>query len=259
MVLLVLFIVGAIAGSFIGALTWRWPRNISIFDGRSRCPHCKHTIRWYDNIPIISFVLLKGRCPDCKKKIPTRDFIIESSLALLFPVVYLVFPTIGANIPWLSKLPDIYGTAVFLTIFSVCTAIFIVDFEHQYIPDTLAFGILLIVIGILILTAYELLFVNLASGLGAGVFLLLIHLLTRGKGMGLGDVKLVLALGTILGFPLAVVSMFSAFVIGSAVGIVLIIAKLAKFKQKVAFGPFLIIGFFVAMLIGPEIMAYLYF
>jgi leader peptidase (prepilin peptidase)/N-methyltransferase len=254
-----LFAIGAVVGSFIGALTWRWPRNISIFDGRSRCPHCKHTIRWYDNIPLLSFLLLKGRCRDCKKKIPTRDFIIESSMALLFPVVYLVYPTVGANVPWLSKLPDIYGVAALLIIFGVCAAIFIVDLEHQYIPDTLVFGLLLMVIGILILTAYELLFVNLASGLGAGVFLLLIHLLTRGKGMGLGDVKLVLLLGTILGFPLAVVSIFSAFVIGSVVGIVLIVVKLAKLKQKVAFGPFLIVGFFMAMLIGPQIMAYLYF
>ncbi|OGM33064.1 hypothetical protein A2803_03020 [Candidatus Woesebacteria bacterium RIFCSPHIGHO2_01_FULL_44_21] len=254
MALAFLFLLGAVVGSFVGALTWRWPRKISIRDGRSRCPHCKHVIGWYDNIPILSYLLLRGRCRACGKKIPKRDFFIEVGMALLFPIANSLLPKVGTNIAWSVGLP---GWIILLFVFvmtTVLVAIFIIDLEHQYIPDSLVFGLLLLVIGLLAGTSNPMLFSYLAVGLGVSVFLLLLHLLTLGRGMGLGDVKLALALGTILGFPLAVVWMFSSFILGAILGLMLIAVGKAKFKQKIAFGPFMVAGFFMTLVFGFQIL-----
>lgn len=253
--ILFLFILGAVVGSFLGALTWRMPKEISIMDGRSRCPHCNHVIRWYDNIPIISYLVLNGRCRDCKGYIPKRDFIIETSVALLFPIVYLLMPVISTNIVWLERLSEITKLFTALTTLSLSIAIFAVDFEHRYIPDTFVFLMALLGVIVLVLTSNTQLFVFLAAGLGSGIFLLLIHLATLGRGMGLGDTKLALAVGVILGFPLSVVWMFTSFILGSVLGIILIAARAAKFKQEIAFGPFLIVGFFITALFGNKILS----
>jgi prepilin signal peptidase PulO-like enzyme (type II secretory pathway) len=248
------FIIGAVVGSFLGALTWRWPRNTSVLGGRSMCPNCKHTIRGYDNIPIISFLLLRGRCRDCKKKIPRRDFIIEVSTALIFAGSYLTLPQVSQNLPWLLTMNSIALLVVFYIVTSLAISIFIVDFEHQYIPDILAFMLAGVVLFSLLVTNNSQIFYYLLSGFGAAFFLLLINLVTLGRGMGLGDVKLALALGLALGFPLVVIWMFVSFVLGSVIGIMLIILKAAKFKQRIAFGPFLIAGFFLSMLFGSTLL-----
>lgn len=250
MTLLFLFVLGAVAGSFIGALTWRWPRQISIKDGRSRCPHCKRTISWYDNIPIFSYLFLAGRCRKCKEPIPKRDFFIETGTALLFPIVYLLMPRITMNIGWTLVLPGWLMTSFMFVALTILIAIFVIDLEHQYIPDSLVFSLLSLVVGLFLVTDNPLIFHYLASGAGASVFLLGLHLLTLGRGMGLGDVKLALVLGTILGFPLVVVWMFSGFILGSILGIILITLGKAKLKQKIAFGPFLVAGFLLTIVFG---------
>lgn len=255
MTVLFLFIVGAVVGSFLGALTWRMPKEISITDGRSRCPHCNQVIRWYDNIPVVSYIALGGHCRDCKKPIPRRDFLIESGVALLFPLAYFLMPGISTNIVWLATLPETVRLFVILTILGLSVAIFIVDFEHRYIPDSFVFLMVVLVGVVLILISDLKIYTYLASGLGAGVFLLLIHLVTLGRGMGLGDTKLALAIGLVLGFPFSVLWMFSSFILGSIVGIMLVVMRAAKFKQEIAFGPFLIVGFFIIALFGNNILS----
>jgi leader peptidase (prepilin peptidase)/N-methyltransferase len=251
---LFVFVFGAIIGSFVGALTWRWPEEKSIFDGRSICPHCKHQIRWYDNIPIFSYFILQGKCRDCKKKISKRYVSIEMLTAVSFVFFYQFFPQVSMNLIWLNKLPYLLGLSVFLSILSILIAVFIIDLEHQYIPDTLVFILSLLVFIVLMLSSNAGLFLYLTAGLGSAVFLLFIHLSTLGRGMGLGDVKLALAMGLVLGYPLAVVWMFSSFVLGSIIGIILIVLKAAKFKQRIAFGPFLVLGFLLAILRGTDIL-----
>ncbi len=258
MELLLLFVAGSVAGSFLGALTWRAPRNISIAAGRSFCPHCKHAIRWFDNIPIVSYIVLGGKCRDCKAAIPRRDWFIELAIALSFPVIYLAQNSLTQNITWLYGVNGLVQLAILLFLLLLSAGIFIIDIEHQYIPDTMVFVMLAIVILSMLGFSSPQLFVHIASGLGAAVFLLLIHLATLGRGMGLGDVKLVLALGMVLGFPLTVVFMFLAFSIGSIVGLVFIILGKAKLKQKIAFGPFLILGFWLAAIYGNNFLTIFY-
>lgn len=249
-----MFIAGSCAGSFLGALTWRMPRKISISAGRSRCFSCGHGIRWYDNIPIISYLLLKGRCRDCKKPIPRRDFIIEFSASLLFPLFYYLMPHIKTNLPWLGGIGDLLALVLILFIVSMCIVVFVVDYEHQYIPDFASFLIILSAVCVLLISDYRLIYVNILSGLGAALFLLLINLTTLGRGMGLGDVKLALAFGLVGSYPLTIVFMFLSFTLGALVGLILIALKLTKLKAKIAFGPFLVAAFFVTLVKGYDIL-----
>ncbi len=254
MTLLFLFVLGAIFGSFIGALTWRWPKEISVLDGRSRCPGCNVKINWYDNIPIFSYLMLHGKCRHCHKKIALRYPLIELSLALLFPLAYLLLPRISKNVGWLLSLGTPAAIFIILVTVTVLVAIFIIDARHQYIPDSLVFAIFLTTLFAFLVTDNARLFHYLAAGAGASVFLLSLNLVTFGKGMGLGDVKLAFALGTILGFPLVLVWVFGAFILGSIVGVAALLAKRAKLKQKIAFGPFLISSFGITLVFGYEIL-----
>jgi len=127
-------------------------------------------------------------------------------------------------------------------------AIFVIDFEHQIIPDELSFLIIFLGVINLIFISPQFFYVNILSGLCAALFLLLTHLITKGKGMGLGDVKLVLAVGLILGWPGTLVWMYAAFLIGAVTGLILILVGKAKFRVPIAFGPFLALAFLVALL-----------
>jgi len=235
------FLFGAILGSFAAALTYRWPREESIVNGRSKCPNCKKLIHAYDNIPILSYLVLKGKCRSCKKQISRRYLYIEIIMATLFALFF-----------YFSLATPLNLFLIFITF-----SIFIVDFEHQYIPDTFTFvGLGFVVLHMFLLNINP--FVFLASGLSAGVFLLAINLVTFGKGMGLGDVKLALFLGTALGYPNTITWMFLSFILGSIIGLILIIFKQKKLKQRVAFGPFLVTAFYLILLFGLEITAIIF-
>jgi prepilin signal peptidase PulO-like enzyme (type II secretory pathway) len=237
-----LLIVGLVFGSFISALTWRYPLGISIAKGRSICPNCRKQIAWYDNIPLFSFILLGGKCRNCKKKISFRYPAIELSTALGFLLTLQGFPLQGVY--------SIYSLIFDLILFCVLEIIFIIDLEHQVIPD------LFIFLGLffLLFTVHGSLFANLLSGLLCASFLLVIHLLTKGRGMGLGDVKFAVLGGMLVGLPLSPVWLFVAFLTGASVGIILIIGKKAGLKSKIAFGPFLVIAIPITLVFGNTIL-----
>ncbi len=223
-----LFILGLITGSFLAALSYRLPRNISIKKGRSFCPSCKIQINWRDNVPLVSYLLLRGKCRHCKNKISWRYSAIELTTAIVFVLV-------GLN-------------SFMLFISCLLILIFVIDFEHQMIPDELVF------IGLGVSLIYLLgsvsFYSNLLAGFLAALFLLLIHALTLGRGMGLGDVKLALFLGVLLGIHNLIYFYFASFLTGGVVAFILILVGKAKLKQKIAFGPFLIIGFSIVWMIN---------
>jgi len=218
MLLVFLFVFGLVVGSFISAFTYRYPRKIQFLTGRSFCPKCKKRISWFDNIPILSFVLLGGRCRNCNKPISRRYPLIELAAGTGFLLI-------GFNLPWLA-------------IFCVLLAIFVIDLEHQIIPD-----------GLIFLGMFFVLFLipgSLAGALFAGflsaTILLLIYFATRGRGMGLGDVKFAVLGGMIVGLKLCLAWLFLAFLTGGIVGVILILGGKKKLKDKIAFGPFLVVA-----------------
>lgn len=214
--------------------------------GRSFCDSCKKQIEWYDNIPLLSFLILDGKCRSCGKKISPRYPIIEF-VALIGFLAIPIFKGLS--------LEGVYSIFLFL----ILEIIFIIDLENQIIPDFFIFlGILVV---LLMPNAYAggassaySLVSSLFSGFIAATFLLLIHLITKGRGMGLGDVKFAILGGMIVGLPLFPVWLFVAFLTGAAVGIILILTKHAGLKDQIAFGPFLVISIPITLLWGQKII-----
>lgn len=216
---MILFTIGLMVGSFVSLFTYRFPRKIQFVAGRSFCPNCKKEIAWYDNIPLLSFLILGGRCRHCRKKISLRYPTIELLTAVCFMLIG----------------PNIFN----LMLFSILFAIFIIDMEHQIIPDELIFLGLFFVL--LVPSIYSL-FASLFAGFLAASVLLSIHLITRGRGMGLGDVKFAVFGGALVGLKLSLIWLFLAFLTGALTAIILILWKKKGLKDKIAFGPFLVIA-----------------
>lgn len=219
---IILLFLGLATGSFLSAFTYRLPKRIQFLRGRSFCDRCKNKIDWYDNIPLFSYIFLKGKCRHCKKKISVRYPAIELITAV-------VFVLIG---------PNIFNLTLFLILF----AIFIIDLEHQIIPDELTFiglGLSIYNLQLDCITSCAI-YNSLFSGFLCASILLLIHLLTRGRGMGLGDVKFAVLGGSLVGLKLALPWLYLAFLTGGIIAIILILGGNKKLKDRIAFGPFLI-------------------
>lgn len=255
---IILIVFGLAIGSFIAAYTYRYENEISVTKGRSFCPKCKKQIAWHDNIPLLSYLLLKGKCRNCGKKISCRYPVIETSNMLLYVSVYLLYPRIVSNIFWLGELPYFAGLSLLLIIASLMLAVIVTDIEEQIIPDEVVFlGLVLTFFG-LIVGNYGMIYANLLSGFSASLFLLLVFLATRGRGMGLGDVKLAVFVGVFLGAKATLVWMFLSFIVGAGVGLVLLASGKVKFGKHIAFGPFLVVSFFLTLIYKNILLAILF-
>jgi len=229
---------GLVIGSFLNVVIYRLPRGLGYVRGRSFCPKCKHKINWFDNVPVISFLILKGHCRFCGKRISWQYPLVELLTGVLFYLSYL------SHLSFLSYLL-ICGLVV----------IFFIDLEHQIIPDEIVIPLSILFLVYFLMTNPQLLITNyLITALISFLFLYFIFLLTKGKGMGFGDVKLAFLMGLVLGFPKIVVAFYLAFLTGAFIGIILILLGKAKLKQKIAFGPFLVFGTIFSLLWGEKIV-----
>lgn len=235
-------VLGLVFGSFISVITYRLPKGTNFIKGRSFCPKCKNKINWYDNIPLLSFFLLKGKCRKCSKKISIRYPLIELSTSLFWLLIYLY------------NYKNLLMVIIYFIFYLIVASIFVIDFEKGIIPDELTF------FGFVISFLYILFFDNsksfehLFGGFSLSSLMLLIHLVTKGKGMGLGDVKFTLFPATFLIFPKNFLWFILSFIIGSVVGIILIMFKKAKFGKAIPFGPFLVVSFMIVLLWGDNIV-----
>ena len=242
--LILISFIGLAIGSFLTAFTYRYPKGISFVKGRSFCPKCKTNIKWFDNLPFLSFLFLKGKCRFCKKKISFRYPLIEVVTATTFVLLYFFTGSF-------------FQLLFFCFIYFIVASIVIIDLEEGLIPDKLVF------IGFIVAFFYILFFENetnfqhLFAGFALSSFMLLVHLLTKGKGMGLGDVKFTLFPGTLLLFPFNILWLFVSFVSGAVLGVILILVGKAKFGKPIPFGPFLGVSFLIVLLWGQEIMKWL--
>jgi len=177
---------------------------------------------------------------------------VPKSIAILFLVLYKTQPLINLSIPWLLAL-DQLALFYILTIAFLFSVIFIVDIENQIIPDSLVFLIFtLTLLGLLISNGQ--IFEHLLSGMIVAVVFLLLHFATKGQGMGLGDVKLAMVIGTILGARLTLVWFMASFFLGAIFGILLILLRQARIKDRIAFGPFMVFSFLLTLYI-PETLS----
>jgi leader peptidase (prepilin peptidase)/N-methyltransferase len=238
-------------GSFINALVWRLREKISIAKGRSMCVHCRHTLAWYDLIPVASWLMLRGRCRYCSKPISWQYPLVELATAGLFVLSF---------VSWQRELSGGYELAYFglwLAAIVLMAALTIYDLRWLELPDKLTWPFVLTgLISTAILSTQDDSFVlSRLQGMAlAWGFFALLYYGSRGKWLGGGDVKFALGMGAWLGSKLVLVGVLTAFYSASLIILPLLLLKLVKRKQPVPFGPFLIAGTITAMLWGQELI-----
>ncbi len=240
--LAIFLLLGLFVGSFLNVVIYRFKIGRSILKPRSFCPNCKHILAWYDLIPVLSFVLLCGKCRYCRKRISWQYPLVELSAGLLFILFYLK----SGSLDW---------RLLFNLLFvSILVVVFVYDLKHYLILDkVIVSGAVLAVIASIFLSKPEFLYALLGSAAAGGFFALLV-LVSRGKWMGGGDVKLGFLIGLIVGWPSVLVSLFLAFVLGSIVGVLLIVFHKKTLKSAVPFGTFLAVATVTVMLYGEKML-----
>jgi leader peptidase (prepilin peptidase) / N-methyltransferase len=239
---------GLLIGSFLNAWAYRLPREISIARGRSFCPACSAPIHWYDNVPLVSYLVLRGHCRACGGHISVRYPLGEAGTAALF-----VLAAVLTGPSWLLPLQ--------LLFISILVLISQTDLEFHEVPGDVLLVTGVIGLGGMIALHPQRWWVYVAASLGAAGFLLLVRFLyrvVRGvTGMGIGDVSISFCLGAFLGAAV-VPAMFLGFLLGAVVGIVVLARKEGGMKTALPFGPFLAAGGVVMLFAGqPIIHAYL--
>lgn len=239
--IVIFFILGLFIGSFLNVVIDRLPRKETITRGRSHCEFCRHTLAWYDLVPIVSYVILRGRCRYCHKFIGWKYPIIELTTGLIFA---------GADFALgFSQSPLLL---LYLGVISCLIIIFYIDLFDGIIPDSML--VILFALSVIIHALTKESFLNpLSTGLLTGLAFLSLFLLTRKKGIGFGDVKYAFLMGFLLGFPHSIPALYIAFLTGAIVALILVIARRKSFKSSIPFGPFLVIGTFINLLFGQQL------
>jgi leader peptidase (prepilin peptidase) / N-methyltransferase len=242
----VLAVLGLAVGSFLNVCIHRLPQRLSVVSPGSRCPACNYELRWYDNIPVVSYVLLGARCRRCKAPISARYPIIELVTMGVFLAHYVV---IGPDILLVPRLL-FAGTLIVL---------FAIDLEHQLLPNAITLP------GIVVGLIFSLL---LPPGIGSAAIGVLVgggilwaigeayYRITGQEGMGGGDVKMLAMVGAFLGWKLVLVTLVFSSVAGSLIGMLVLAIKRAGLKSALPYGTFLALGALIASLFGDQIVAW---
>ena len=239
------FILGAVVGSFLNVCIYRVPAGESIVSPGSRCPHCGTPIRWYQNIPILSYLFLRGRCAACGKGISPRYALVEALTGVLFTLVLWYFAFSPA-------------TVIYWVFCAALVAITFIDLDHRIIPNSISLpGIpagFACSFFIPWLTWQDSLLGIIVGGGSLWLVAFGYEKLTGVEGMGMGDVKLLAMIGAFLGWPAVLLVIFFGSVLGTLVGVPLMIAKRAGGKLAIPFGPFLAMGALVELFWGPALL-----
>lgn len=244
---IIIAVLGLIIGSFLNVVILRFDDLKSIINTRSHCRSCKNQLAWYDLFPFFSYVILNGKCRSCKAAISIQYPLVELGTALIFSLLFWKF---GFSLEF----------AVLLIISSILTVVLTYDILHYMIADFFiwtAIGLWVVFLAIeYFFMGQPLTFVlnSLYGGLALGGFLGLIVLISWEKWMGIGDIKLGFLLGLISFWPAVLLSTFSAFTLGSVISLILIFSRKKTIKDAVPFAPFLILGTYVAIFWGDNII-----
>ncbi len=247
MFLLFLFILGLAIGSFLNVCIDRLSKDQSIL-GRSKCDHCRKKIESRDLIPVLSFMLLRGRCRFCKKKLSFYYPLVELLTGITFVLVWLVIPA-----------QNYLTTIAYIGIFTSLIGIFFADLKYQIIPDEFQVALLLFsaLFFYSIGTPTEQYKNALVSGLIVLSPIYFLYLVTDARGMGFGDVKLSFIIGFLFGSIAGILAVYLGFVTGALVGLILLLSGRRKWRSKIAFGPFLVIGSILVLIFFKEMRAFI--
>ncbi|MEW6377604.1 MAG: prepilin peptidase [Thermodesulfobacteriota bacterium] len=243
-------VLGAIVGSFLNVCIFRLPKEESIITPGSHCPHCKNPIRFYDNIPLVSYLLLMGKCRHCHGTISFQYPLVEGMTALSSLFLFIKF---GPSLNYL----------LYFSFVAALIVITVIDLYYQIIPDLISLpGIGVGLLGSLIIP--QITFINSLIGiiLGGGSLFgvaTLYQWLFKREGMGGGDVKLLAMIGAFLGWKAVILTILLSSLIGSLTGIIIMVLKAKNFKYAIPFGPFLSLGAVISLFWGENLIRwYLY-
>ena len=240
-------IFGAIVGSFLNVCIIRLPKEESIITPGSHCPHCNHPIMFYDNIPLISYLLLGGKCRYCKRSISAQYPLVEGITAISS---FLLFLKYGFSLSYLF----------YFSFVAALMIITVIDLYHQIIPDVISIpGIGVGLLGALIIphiTFFKSLLGILLGGGSLFVVATSYQWLFKREGMGGGDVKLLAMIGAFLGWDAVILTILLSSLIGSITGIIIMVLKGKDFKYAIPFGPFLSLGAVIALFYKNEIISW---
>ncbi|MCD6094427.1 prepilin peptidase [bacterium] len=250
-----IFLLGLCIGSFLNVLIDRLSKRESIL-GRSYCPYCKRTLRWYELIPVLSFVFLRGRCRGCKKRISLQYPLVELTTGVLFTatVYYLNLTDKGL----VFDISHLISLVCLLFIISCLIVIFMTDLKYMIVPDEIIYPA--IVSGIVYqvinwrMARLENWYYPLLAGVVPFLFFLFLVLVTKGKGMGFGDVKIALFMGIFLSWPNILVALSLAFFSGAIIGLILVALKKKGLKSEIPFACFLAPATLVTLFWGEQIV-----
>ncbi|MHC2994420.1 MAG: prepilin peptidase [Candidatus Atribacteria bacterium] len=244
---ILIFILGLIVGSFSNVCIYRIPINESIIYPASHCPKCRSSIKPIDNIPLLSYILLKGRCRNCGSRIPIQYPVVEFLTGIIYILMFLIY---GLTLQ--SLIYIILASAVIIIAF--------IDLNEQIVPDIISLP------GIgagLILSFFVpyISFINSVLGVlvGGGIILiigLVGSVIFKKEAIGGGDVKLAAMIGAFLGWRYIIISLFLGFFLGALAGILLVLSKIKSREDMIPFGPFIALGSIITILWGEKIISW---
>jgi len=263
--ILIFLIIGLIVGSFLGAVNYRLKIDEDIVWKRSHCPHCRHQIRWYDNIPLLSFIILFGKCRDCRKYISWEYPLIELTTGLLFAATAVRF--LGEPLLGVAQTAVDAGTIIDMSffLFAVCylALIFWHDYDYMLIPDAIVWPAIIVTflwqiwkyaqspLGIADLHSPAT--SALIAAVAAAAFFFFLIWISKGKWIGGGDVKLGFLAGLIVGWPKILFVLFLTYLIGSIISLTLIALKKKTWKSRIPFGPFMVTAILIVLFFADRI------
>lgn len=235
---IIIFLYGIVIGSFLNVCICRIPNKESIVRVRSHCTSCGYQLKWYDLVPLFSYLFLRGRCRKCKEKISVQYPLIEGLNGVLYCIVFAVY---GLSLE----------TLLYALLFSALITLSVIDFRTYEIPPGI--NIFILALGLIrVVTDYSD-WLDYAIGfLCVSGFLLILYLLTKGRGIGGGDIKLMAVCGLLIGWKLIILSFCLGCIIGSVVH--LIRMKVSKEGHMLALGPYLSAGVMIAVLYGNQMI-----
>lgn len=251
MIVMLFFLLGLVIGSFLNVVVYRLQTGESFVSGRSHCARCGKQIRWYDNIPLLGFLWLRGKCRDCRTHISWQYPLVELGTGLVFVLIGWAFFSLEDSQTWLL-------TAFYLALFSLLIIVFVYDWLTMYIPMVPVWMAVALVVAYDIATviagsaSWGSLWPLVLSGAGAFLFFYALVAVSHETWMGMGDAYLTLLMGLVLGWPTVLWALTFSFGLGSVIGLALVAWGSKGMKSQIPFGPFLVIGT-LATLVLPKI------
>lgn len=243
-----IFFIGAALGSFLNVVALRYGTDKKWWLNRSGCPHCSRQLRWWELIPLFSFVFLRARCGTCGATIKMQYIVMEAMMGICAVLIFSSLPlTLSDSVLRVSMLGAVGGLLVLA----------LIDLRTFLLPDAHILILSVLVAVSLFLQPDRWNFYIFWGALVGSGFLLLLWIVTRGQGVGLGDVKLMVPLGALLGLQGVILLFFIAFCVGGLVGIVLLLQGKAAMKTAIPFGPFLA-GAAILIILIPTLPAYFF-